>query len=220
MKIKSIAAICKRDKRIVLINKCGEYGGIVAQYISDGSAVYPICGLPELNEESILTIFDVPEKDREKWLVKCDALPKEINLEDTDESERPIVEESISILYAGLALKPLKTRRGLVFIDSRYLSPLTDAPDVLGFYERITPYGMPYIVVKAGFLLQAAIMPCDVIHEKFVERLQDMTRQCALSLELRKQETERAPAAAPEQCSMEVDQDTGETISEVDGGEE
>ena len=36
-----------------------------SQYIGDGNAVYPISGLPELDEESILTIFDVPEKQRE-----------------------------------------------------------------------------------------------------------------------------------------------------------
>ena len=69
MKIKSIAAICKKNKQVVLFNRYSD-SGTISQYIGDGSAVYPISGLPELDEESILTIFDVPEKQREDWLVR------------------------------------------------------------------------------------------------------------------------------------------------------
>ncbi len=91
---------------------------------------------------------------------------------------------------------------------------------MLELYERITTGGTPYIVAKAGLLLQAVIMPLDIISQQFVEGLQTLTRQCALSLELRKQEAERAQAAAPEQCSMKVDPDTGEIISEAEGSDE
>ena len=66
MKIKSIAAICKKNKQVVLFNRYSD-SGTLSQYIGDGNAVYPISGLPELDEESILTIFDVPEKQREDW---------------------------------------------------------------------------------------------------------------------------------------------------------
>lgn len=64
MKIKSIAAICKKGKQVVLYNRY-ESGGTLQQYIGDGMTAYPVSGLPELDEESILTIFDVPEKQRE-----------------------------------------------------------------------------------------------------------------------------------------------------------
>ena len=68
MKIKSIATICKKNKQVVLFNRYSD-SGTLSQYIGDGNTVYPISGLPELDEESILTIFDVPEKQREDWLV-------------------------------------------------------------------------------------------------------------------------------------------------------
>ena len=42
----------------------------ITQYIGDGSAVYPVVGLPQLDKESLLTIFDVPEKDRDNYFVK------------------------------------------------------------------------------------------------------------------------------------------------------
>lgn len=46
MKIKSIAAICKKCKQVVLFSKRNAQGDIVQQYISNGSAVYPIFGFP------------------------------------------------------------------------------------------------------------------------------------------------------------------------------
>lgn len=51
MKIKSIATICKKNKQVVLFNRYSD-SGTISQYIGDGSAVYPISGLPELDEES------------------------------------------------------------------------------------------------------------------------------------------------------------------------
>ena len=65
MKIKSIAAICKeKTNKVVLFNRYSD-SGTISQYIGDGNAVYLFPALPELDEESILTIFDVPEKQRE-----------------------------------------------------------------------------------------------------------------------------------------------------------
>ena len=210
MKIKSIATICKKNKQVVLFNRYSD-SGTISQYIGDGNAVYPISGLPELDEESILTIFDVPEKQREDWLVQYRDIPEGISFEDTDATEKIIEQGNLSIVYSGKTLKPLQTRRGLVFIESRYLSPVSDVLDVLELYERVTPFGAPYIVAKAGFLLQAVIMPCDVISAQFVQRLQELTRQCAVSLDLREQERERQ-AAAESAGQFKVDPETGAII--------
>ncbi|MEY8575677.1 hypothetical protein AALD01_15100 [Oscillospiraceae bacterium 21-37] len=78
--------------------------------------------------------------------------PEGINFEDTDANEKMIERDNLSIIFSGHTLKPLQTRRGLVFIQSRYLSPVSDVLDVLELYERFTPNGTPYIVAKAGFL--------------------------------------------------------------------
>lgn len=77
---------------------------------------------------------------------------------------------------------------------------------------RIPPGGTPYIVAKAGFLLQAVIMPYDVISQQFVDNLKRLTEQCALSLDLREREKALARAAEPEQFSLNVDPATGEIV--------
>lgn len=90
MKIKSIAAICKKNKNIAIFERYSDDGDILTQYIGDGSAVYPVIGLPPLDAESLLTIFDVPEKDRDNYFVKTLGIPAGISFEDTDATERQV----------------------------------------------------------------------------------------------------------------------------------
>lgn len=212
------------NKNIAIFERYSNDGDILTQYIGDGSAVYPVVGLPQLDKESLLTIFDVPEKDRDNYFVKTLGVPAGISFEDTDETERHVEREGISIIYSGRTLKPIRTTRGLVFIESRYLSPVADVLDVLELYERRTAEGTPYIVAKAGFLLQAVIMPYDVINQQFVESLQDLTRECEFSLsekERREREArDRFTFTEPEQCSLNVDPDTGEVVEESEVADE
>ena len=210
MKIKNIAAICKRNKFIAVINRYTR-NGTLTQYIGDGAACYPVFGLPELDGESVLTIFDVPEKDREKYIVQEREAPMGINFEDVDPTERLIDKRMMSLISSGRVLRPMQTSRGLVFIESRYLSPVSDVMDVLELYERYTPAGQPYIVAKAGLLLQAVIMPCEVINQQFVDQLDELTRMCALALG-EKERKEREANKEPEQYSMDVDPKTGEVV--------
>lgn len=102
MKIKSIAAICKKNKNIAIFERYSDDGDILTQYIGDGSAVYPVIGLPPLDAESLLTIFDVPEKDRDNYFVKTLGIPAGISFEDTDATERQVEREGISIIAAHI----------------------------------------------------------------------------------------------------------------------
>lgn len=229
MKIKSIAAICKKNKNIAIFERYSDDGDILTQYIGDGSAVYPVVGLPQLDKESLLTIFDVPEKDRDNYFVKTLGVPVGISFEDTDETERHVEREGISIIYSGRTLKPIRTTRGLVFIESRYLSPVADVLDVLELYERRTAEGAPYIFALSdssslAVCFCSAITPYDVINQQFVESLQSLTRECEFSLsekERREREArDRFTFTEPEQCSLNVDPDTGEVVEESEVADE
>lgn len=89
---------------------------------------------------------------------------------------------------------------------------------------RRTTEGTPYIVAKAGFLLQAVIMPYDVINQQFVESLQGLTQECEFSLsekERREREArDRFTFTEPEQCSLNVDPNTGEVVEESEVADE
>lgn len=215
MKIKNIASICKKSKNITIFERHDRQE--IMQYIGDGFAAYPAAGLPELEEETLLTIFDVPEKDRDKYHIHTAAIPGGLNFADLDEGESVVERENVSINYGGRILLPLRTRGGLVFIDSCYLKPVSDVLDVLELYERTTSAGVKYIVAKAGFLLQAVIMPCDVIDDKFVDLLHALSSDCHLTLEEKKRAARREHAYDPQQFTMNVDPGTGELLA--DGNE-
>lgn len=105
MKIKNIAAICKKNKYAVIYERYTEGGGVV-QYIGDGAAAYPVTGLPALDKESLLTIFDVPEKQREDWFVQVAGIPSEISFEDTDaNASDPAPFPSMVVIYNGERVK-------------------------------------------------------------------------------------------------------------------
>lgn len=227
MKITSIASICKKRKYVALLERYNELGEIVRQYISDGSAIYPIDGLPYLTSDNILTIFDIPEKQRSKWVVQTQvAVPGIYSTEDTYLREKQLVRESIQIVYGSVVLRPLQTTyRGLVFIDNKYLSPLTDVLDVLELFERYTPDGDVYIVAKAGLLLQAIIAPVDIVDEQFITNMENLTLQCRQALRYKDLKV-RAAEPEPEQISIDTDPETGEVINfddiskAIDFGEE
>jgi hypothetical protein len=136
MKIKSIAAICKKNKNIAIFERYSDDGDILTQYIGDGSAVYPVVGLPQLDKESLLTIFDVPEKDRDNYFVKTLGVTAGISFE-TQTKRKARRAGRISIIFRkNLEADPHNERAGIH--RKRYLSPVADVQDELELYERRT----------------------------------------------------------------------------------
>lgn len=103
------------------------------------------------------------------------------------ECENALETADIEIGFGGTLLLPLHTSQGIRFIDKAYLRPLADCDeDMLMFYERTTTDGDLYIAVKVGMILAAVIHPLDMVNEKFVEKLREITKDCAIALSHRK----------------------------------
>ena len=119
---------------------------------------------------------------------------------------------------SGAADKPKDTTAGTLEEVHQPTAVLLPSSGTVAGYVPNAAEGTPYIVAKAGFLLQAVIMPYDVINQQFVESLQDLTRECEFSLsekERREREArDRFTFTEPEQCSLNVDPDTGEVVEE------
>lgn len=211
MKIKSIAAICKKSKTIYLYTKKEE--NYSTQYIGNGSAIYPMEGVPELDGQGIMTIFDIPEKQRDDWMVREEKEPKGINLEDIDFSEKMMETENVQIIQGGRTLKIMQSRKGILLIDTKYLTPVMDTAEVMEFYERVRPDGTSYIAVKAGFLLKAVIAPVDP-----GEELQEKMKKIAEGIQKRKEYEKYRFAGKIEkdeqQIQIIVDEETGEVLNQ------
>jgi len=116
-------------------------------------------------------------------IFRREELPKIVDFRDVVECENALETADIEIGFSGTLLLPLHTSQGIRFIDKAYLRPLADCDeDMLMFYERQTEDGDLYIAAKVGMILAATIAPFDVVNEKFVEKLREITKDCAITL--------------------------------------
>lgn len=159
MKIKKLASICSATKRASIFEVLDSGDGL-RQYITDGHAIYPVYGLPRLEKENLLTIFDIATEDWNKWTVTEIGQPYGIWLDDIPESGE---DEAVRFFYNpipvnGMELQPVLTKIGVVFFQRKYLDPVKDAEGGIQFYVRYNSEGEPYIVIKAGIFVQAIIL--------------------------------------------------------------
>ena len=179
MKIKNIAGICKKRKTVVIYDRTDPETGELQQYIGDGGAIYPVYELPYVEKESLMAIFDVPEKQRDDIHFEKTELPEAYDMADAvPDGEEMVTAEDVMLISGGRTLKPLHTSDGMVFIDIKYIRPMADVLDVLEFYERKTPKGQIYIVAKAGYLLQAVIEPLQTVSEDFTRTMENLAAMC------------------------------------------
>ena len=197
MKIASIQQICKGAKRIELFSAPSSS----VQWISDGGAFYPLYNLPEMREENVFALFDIPEKKQDKIRFEHKRqLPEAISFTDAVDAENALEFGNISIYARGRVLRPLKTSLGVIYINEKYLKPFSDAENGVQRYERYTPGGEVYIAVKEGFLLTGIILPYDIVTKEFVEELKTIYELSAVAAENKK--IHRLGAEEPEQIDL------------------
>lgn len=174
MEIKKIINFCKKSGYLHLFDTEAE------QWISDGYAFFPLFDLPLFDEESILKAYDIPEKKAAKMLIKHDLrLPNAFNFENEADNETPC-EIGDELFGNTLAIT---TSRGMMFINSKYLTLFAAVEDMIYIFERERADGQVYFAVKIGFSLVALVMPFDCVNENFVNRLKNYYEQCKIALD-------------------------------------
>lgn len=153
MKIQKIQALCKSAKRIMIVND----SKLGIQWLSDGSAIYPLFKLPRLSEENIFAMFDIPEDKQGKiYYDERDRLPVSLDFSDTSEGEQLVTLEPFGITAYGRSLEVIRGSCGAMLIDKKYLAPFDDGVQL---YERVRIHGTPYIVAKEGMFIAGIILP-------------------------------------------------------------
>ena len=214
MKLKKIASLCSQAGQFYLQDR--QTAGEPEQWLGDGYAAYPISGLPYLEIDNICTMFDIPEKKQEKLIMRQVNAPESINWEDTDPTERQLVDSIMHLRYEGRELLPLRTSAGIVFIQEKYLAPLDDT-DYMRLYERRNGDGGIYIVAKIGMVIQAVITPVDVVSEDLIQQMEELTDLCRTAL-LKKEQMyapqNREESDKDQRTLFKVDKSTGEVLEE------
>lgn len=112
MKLKKVLSICKTNGLYYLYDRI-DRSGEITQWLGDGYALYPLDGLPILDEESFCAVFDITGKQREKILFRHERLPEHLNVEDVAAGDKLVREYETTFINGGLRLKPLKTKTAL-----------------------------------------------------------------------------------------------------------
>ena len=164
MKIKKIVQICAEQKTIYVHNQRGK-GDLVRQWVGDGVAMYPLDGLPYMDDEALMALFDVPPDKRANWTVRAFSLGAAVSLDDVDPDEADVLPYDLTV-NTGRTLMPFDGGpRGTLWIQQRYLAP-TDDIDIVRYCARPTTGGGRVIAVKSGLVLMSIILPLRMTADK------------------------------------------------------
>ena len=210
MKIKALAALCKASKRIDMYDRA-QLGEKVEQWIGDGTGLYPIYGLPFIDEDSVFYLFDVPQDKRGDWTLRHEAMPEGLNVEDNIDAEQPLELPEDNIKTGGRVYIPFNTSAGVKLIDRANFAPIADVANQITFFERRTPEGGVYIACKVGFVLHAVIMPGLAVDAAFARRMEILAQRCRYAYQLTQMRFRNADATA-----QRIDPDTGEIVDDAD----
>ena len=198
MQIKAIAALCKKRKVIyIATEKDGQ------QYIGDGAALYKINGLPALNADEVMTLFDLKAKEREKMeVIERDGVPLDISDYDPDETE--LDDTYFTFCCGERVLLPLSDANELLLVEHKYLKPISDKTEYRRYFLRKDEGGNSYVVVKAGMIAQAAILPFEIKDKAFINRMYELANGLDEANAVRERRTAREHAEDAElQAALE-----------------
>jgi hypothetical protein len=206
MKLNKIASLCKARKKVVLFDAPESGEGGVYQWIGDGLSAYPLHGLPRVDKDAILTIFNVAEKDRKDWTVKEMPFPDGLDVSNGEADEPVAASAMFLVTRSGLDVRPVGSPHGTIFLDIKYLDPLADVAKFPTLHIRESEDFGQYFAVKAGFLLEAIILPAsDVLTDEFVEEIGSFAALLkeALRYSNAKKKEKEAREGEPEQTTMD-----------------
>ena len=209
MKLKTIASIFNRNKYLTIFTTSeGE------QWVCNGVAMYSLRGMPRMNPEIVLRVFDVPPDKQEKWICKESEMPTVIDYSDNATRETDIEPLKINLEWNEKTYWLFPDGRRIYSFNADYIKPLLDEPDYLTYHKRETENGGFVLACKVGFELKAIICPA-VLHdnEDFAAEIKRIAGAYA-TMEREKvanaaYEIYGAPTNTP---PPEVDPDTGEIM--------
>ena len=151
MKIKKVVDICKDSNILVLIKQND------IQWMGSDHALYPLYDMPELDPESVLIAYDVPENKRKKMALRYkDAGELHLCLDDICQESR-CEWMNIGVIADGAELLPVETATGMRYIDRSFALPLADAEEDIEIYERYTESGQLYFALKVGLIVKGIV---------------------------------------------------------------
>lgn len=190
MKLSALYKLCKKNKSVMLLT--GDDG---RQWIAvEGSNLYPMDGLGDLDEGKLLIMMDVPEDEKSDWDIFEKEMTEHLQFlaQDNRDDDRPAQKAPVTICVDGDDLRPVYSAYGLVLVREDALRPVADSKKTQELFVRKSTEGL-FVVVKNGFELIAVIGRTVIYDEKVWEALSDTAAHIHKDIErrrLQEQETD------------------------------
>lgn len=166
MKIKDIAELARDAGGVTLINEPGVDLKPARQWlVIGGVAVYPLDGLPTLDENQLMAVLDVPMKKRDSYKVFKMELNDHMRQYTADYQplDRDAELSTIEIGWSGMRLRCAMADDGeTVFANTKWLKPVEDRKGDLTFVVRRSSEGTAHLVVKRGMMNLCCISSADI----------------------------------------------------------
>ncbi|WP_040663649.1 hypothetical protein [Oscillibacter ruminantium] len=185
MKLKQIASLCKDSGRIILYDRT-DSEGVVSQWIGDGFSCYPLEGLPYMEMDHIVNVFELTEKQQEKMLLRHEKVPVNLNLSDADQSEIHADQGIFTLNYGGYTIAVLRTSHGMYYVQQKYILPLIMDLQGVEIYKR-TDGHIDYFAVKFGLMLVGIVLPyVGFLNDQFADSMESIARDIRAKVDQRK----------------------------------
>lgn len=188
MKIKDVAALARDARGVTLVNEKNETGLTTRQWlVIGGTAVYPLDGLPVLDENTLMAVLDVPMKMRDSYRVFTTELTDAFRRLTADAlpGDRDAQMSGIEIGWEGVRMRCAAADDGsTVLVNTRWIKPVDDAKVDTTFAIRTDDNGQKTLIVKKGMLNVLCVGSADVwIDDKAAEELVRMARHAGRAAE-------------------------------------
>lgn len=163
MKIKALCKCAQEDNNILyLLDDVDEDGAVLRQYVYlPERALFPLDGMPQLNEETILAVMDVPQEKKCTWNVTRSMMTGRLKMmaEDAKNTDGEAKLSWVGIAMNGMAVRPVFWEGGgkTAFVDSELLKVVSDHRELELFARKID--GNTVFVMLNGFVNVGCILP-------------------------------------------------------------
>lgn len=182
MKLKTLLSCAKVDEALTLLDEVDEEGMIVRQYVMlPGRAVFPLDGMPVMNEGQLMTMMDIPQDKQGGWNTVRAVLDDKVKLMmlDARSSDMPAHIGWTGIAMNGMTVRPVFTDADdskVGFVDNDLVKVLADKR-ALNVCERRVDGGRVYVMLE-GMCNVGCLLPT-VEHwtKKHAQELAEVARE-------------------------------------------
>lgn len=162
MKIQKIGALCRLCGDVLVVNQRDEDGQIT-QWVGTHNALYPLHGVPQLDQAALYAVLGISEKQKESTAYsEHEAEEVDWFVGELNGSEPHVCEEPYQLVISGKTYTPVDTSKGIRLINRQFITPVATKEDDLLLFERVTKTGEIYFAIRSGLFITASILPATV----------------------------------------------------------